>query len=74
MTKEAASPTPQFPLTATFTDGDVWTLDDERDVGQNLEWHDSDDDDEDPIVRDSNGRLIRVKVIAHRVVLCELKV
>jgi hypothetical protein len=52
--------------------GEEWVLDNEQEVACNLEWFDSDDPDEHVLVTDGQGRAVRLKVQALKVVFCEL--
>ena len=62
---------PRFPIKVIFTDGDVWTLKDEKEIGQNLEWIDSAEEPE-PQVIDALGRSVRIKIEMHRIEILEL--
>lgn len=65
---------PQFPITVTFHENDeIWTLLDLNDAACNLEWFDSDDEEEKAEVADSEGRPVRLKVQSLKIVVCELK-
>jgi hypothetical protein len=47
---------PKFPIKVFFTeDSTEWVLDNESELGSNLEWFDSRDPNEKAIVTDSNG-------------------
>lgn len=65
---------PRFPITVRFhEDDETLTLLNLNDAACNLEWFDSDDEDEKAEVIDSEGRPVRLKVQSLEVVICELK-
>ena len=54
---------PVFPIVVEFLeDGTVWTLESVSEVETNLEWFDSEDPEENAVVRDANNRLVSLKV------------
>jgi hypothetical protein len=60
---------PRYPITVTFhDDGEVCTLDNEAEAASTLEWFDSEDPEWNGTVVDSDGRPVRIKVEAHRMV------
>ena len=64
---------PAFPLRVRFREnGDEWSLDSEDEVAENLEWFNSADASENAQVWDANGRRVRIKVEALRVLVLEL--
>ncbi|MEH6434091.1 hypothetical protein [Massilia sp. DD77] len=65
---------PRFPVTITFDDGDVWILDDVGQIGTNLEYFDSEDEDDSLTIVDAFWRPIRVLVRDLQVLIFELKV
>lgn len=62
----------EFPLKADIGDGTVWTLHNLDEVGNNLEWANTDNDPKLK-VWDNLGRPLILKVEACRVLVCELK-
>ena len=63
---------PKFPITVHFLEeDDKWLLEDEKELAYNLEWLDSDDDDEKVKVTDDLGRRVRLKVEGLKVIVCE---
>lgn len=65
---------PIFPFTVIFADGERLTLDNVNDAECNLEWFDTEDEDDDPVVvLDRLGRPVSLKIEALRMVRCELK-
>jgi len=61
----------EFPLTVDLGDGTIWSLENLDEVTCNLEWVDTDVEREIR-VWDRNGRKVRLKVRACKVLLCEL--
>ena len=54
---------PQYPITVLFKeDGDKWVLDNEQELGCNLEWFDSKDPEQNTEVTDALGRNVEVVV------------
>ena len=54
---------PEFPITVTFLDdGDEWVLDNEIELAENLEWFNSDDPEEKTIIKDKNGKAVKLVV------------
>ena len=65
---------PTYPITVTFQeDGDVWILNNETEVANNLEWFDSRDPEEKVIVIDKNKRKVTLVIEKLEVKLCELE-
>lgn len=64
---------PAFPLTVIFPDGERQTVDSVNDAECNLEWLDTEDEDEPVTVFDRLDRPVRLKIEALKVVRCELK-
>ncbi len=64
---------PRLPIKVLFLeDGDEWILDNEIEIATSLEWFDSDSPDENAIVTDADGRLVRVKVEKLEIITLEL--
>lgn len=53
---------PEFPLRISFADGSTEVFDNEEDVRLNLEWLDTDDQDDPVTVVDRLGRRVRLKI------------
>ncbi len=54
---------PLFPIQVHFQeDNETWILENETEVGNNLEWFDSEDPDENVLVTDSNGQILILQV------------
>lgn len=64
---------PLFPLTVTFADGEKQSVDSITDAEHNMEWLDTEDDDEPITVLDRLGRPVRLKIEALNIVRLELK-
>ena len=65
---------PTFPITVTFQeDGDVWVLNNEMEVANNLEWFDSRDPEEKATVIDKSKRKVTLVVEKLEVKLCEIE-
>lgn len=65
---------PTYPLTITFQeDGDVWVLNNESEVANNLEWFDSRDPEEKATVTDKSKRKVTLVVEELEVKLCTLE-
>lgn len=64
---------PAFPLTVILADGEREIVDSINDAECNLEWIDTDDNDEQVTVVDRLGRPVHLKIEALRLVRCEIK-
>ncbi len=65
---------PSYPIKIKFLeDGNEWVLADETELAQNLEWFDSNDEDENVEVSDRNGQSVELVVEAHDVRVCRFK-
>lgn len=64
---------PLFPLTIIFADGERQNVDSVTEAECNLEWLDTEDDDEPITVLDRLGRPVHLKVEALKVLRLELK-
>lgn len=62
----------EFPLHVKFDDGEEWILNTIEEVECNLEWFDTDDCDKSAEVFDDQGRHVRLKVEALKLLVCEL--
>ena len=64
---------PLFPLSVIFADGERQSVDSVTDAERNLEWLDTEDDDEPITVLDRLGRPVHLKIEALEIVRMELK-
>ncbi len=64
---------PVFPLTVVFADGKTETVESVNDAECNLEWLDTEDEDEPVTVLDRLDRPVHLKIEALRMLRCELK-
>ena len=54
---------PIFPIYITFyEDNTQWKLNNEKEICENLEWFDSEDIDENVLVKDADGQKVCLKV------------
>ena len=68
-----ATEKPQYPITVLFKeDGDKWVLDNEQELGNSLEWFNSNDPEEKAEVTDALGRNVEVIVEKLEVKKCVL--
>ena len=63
---------PKLPLHVIFEDGDRWILNSYDEIAFNLEWFDSNDEDDTTKVIDDLGRPVNLKVEALKIIYCEL--
>ena len=64
---------PQFPIMVVHSDGDRWILNNREEVARNVEFYDSDDPGDEPlIVTDALRRPVRLKVEALQLLLFEV--
>ena len=65
---------PEYPIKVVFEeDGETWILNNEKELATNLEWFDSDAQDEHAIATDNQGRAVRIKVEKLELLVLELK-
>lgn len=64
---------PKLPLHVIFEDGDRWILNSDDEIACNLEWFDSNDEDDTTKVIDDLGRPVKLKVEALKIIYCELE-
>lgn len=65
---------PTYSITVTFQeDGDVWVLNTESEIANNLEWFDSRNPEEKATVIDKSKRKVTLVVEKLEVKLCELE-
>jgi hypothetical protein len=68
-----ATQEPQYPITVLFNDdGEKWILDNEQELGNNLEWFNSNDPEENAEVTDALGRNVEIFVEKLEVKKCIL--
>jgi hypothetical protein len=64
---------PEFPIKVVFNeDGAEWILENEEEAACTLEWFNSEDPEENAIVTDHYGRIVRLKVEQLKIQICEL--
>lgn len=63
---------PKLPFHVIFEDGNRWVLNSYDEIACNLEWFDSNDEDDTTKVIDDLGRPVRLKIEALKIIYCEL--
>ena len=62
MTEQPVMERPEFPLKIFFMEeNESWILEDEDDIRYNLEWFDSEDEEENASVTDKKNRPVKLK-------------
>lgn len=64
---------PKLPFHVIFEDGNRWILNNDDEIACNLEWFDSNDEDDTTKVIDDLGRPVRLKIEALKIIYCELE-